>query len=70
MTIAIDRSTLEEFLAHAASAAQLVGHLDDDIAAGPLGEHVDALVHGLTEILGEPRTLAVPMLVSSPRGRS
>jgi hypothetical protein len=31
------------------------------IAAGPLGDHVDAIVHGLTELLGDPHTLAAPV---------
>jgi hypothetical protein len=62
---AIGRSILERLLHHAASAAQLVGHLDSAIAAGPLDDHVNVLVHGLTELLGEPRPLAVPMLAST-----
>jgi len=46
----LDRTTLENLLHHAALAAQLVGHLDD--CAGPelvdpLGDHLDAVVHGL-----------------------
>lgn len=48
------RSTLEKLLNHAESAAHLVGHLDDPIAAGPLADHVDAIVHELTELLGDP----------------
>lgn len=58
--LTLARSTLEKLLHHAASAAQFVGHLDGAIAAGPLGDHVDAIVHGLTEILGEVRTFATP----------
>ncbi len=50
--------TLDRLLAHAASAARIVGHLDGAIAAGPLGDHLDAIVHGLTELRGEARTLA------------
>jgi hypothetical protein len=56
--LSLDRSTLEKLLNHAASAARLVGHIDDDIAADPLGDHVDAIVHGLTELLGDPHALA------------
>jgi hypothetical protein len=80
--ITLDRSTLEKLLNHAASAARLVGYIDDDIAAGPLGDHVDAIVHGLTELLGGPHALAAhdaapddraahdaaPMLASSAGG--
>jgi len=59
--LTIDRATLEKLLAHAASAARIVGHLDDAVAVGPLGNHVDAIVHGLTELLGDPHTLAAPV---------
>ena len=52
---------LADLLAHAASAARLIGHLDGAIAAGPLGDHIDALVHELTELLGGP-LLATPVL--------
>jgi hypothetical protein len=55
------RSTLEKLLNHAESAAHLVGHLDDPIAAGPLADHVDAIVHELTELLSDPHTLAAPV---------
>jgi len=86
MTLTVDRSILEKLLHHAAFAAHLVGHLDDDDHAdliSQLGDHVDAVVHGLTEVLGEPRTLAAldaarldehvaydgaPMLTSSAGG--
>jgi hypothetical protein len=63
--LSIDVETLRTLLNHAASAAHLVGHLDDDIASGPLGDHLDAIVHKLTELLGDPHTLAAP--VSSTR---
>jgi hypothetical protein len=62
--ITLDRSTLDKLLNHAASAACLVGHIDDAIAAGPLADHVDAIVHDLTELLGDPRTLAAPDAVA------
>jgi hypothetical protein len=61
--VAIPKGTLEKLLHHAAFAAHLVGHLDDNARAdliGQLGDHVDAIVHGLTELLGDPRTLAAP----------
>jgi hypothetical protein len=39
---------------------------------GQLGDHVDALVHGLTELLGDPRTLVAydgaPMLTATAGG--
>lgn len=71
MKLTADRSTLEKILQHAASAAHLVGHLDDDAHADlidQLGGHVDAVVHGLTEILDDPRALAEHD-AAAPRGR-
>jgi hypothetical protein len=59
--MAVPKATLKELLQHAAFAAHLVGHLDDDAHAdliGQLGDHVDAIAHDLTEILGDPRALA------------
>jgi hypothetical protein len=63
MTITLDRSTLEKLRHRAASAAQLIGHLDDK--AQPelirqLGDRVDAIAHELAELLGAPGALAVP----------
>src|SRR5215813_12120319 len=63
MRITLDRSTLENLLQHAAFAAHLVGHLDDDAhreLIRQIGDRVDAVVHGLTEILGTPSALAEP----------
>lgn len=65
--ISIPAHILEDLLLHASSASRLVGHLDD--AANPdliaqLGDHVDTVVHGLTELLGDPRTLAAPDAVA------
>jgi hypothetical protein len=63
MRITVDRSTVEKLLHHAASAARLVGHLDDNAhreLIRQLGDHVDTVVHGLTELLGDPRALAEP----------
>lgn len=86
MKLTLNRSSLEKLHHHAASAAQLVGHLDDDAHAeliGQLGDHIDTVVHGLTEILGDPRALtdddaaappgrvpydSAPMLASSAGG--
>src|SRR3954467_4484040 len=58
---AVDRSTLEKLLHHATFAAHLVGHLDDDAhreLIRQIGDHVDTIVHELTELLGAPSTLA------------
>jgi hypothetical protein len=71
MKLTLDRSSIEKLHHHAASAAQLVGHLDDDAQAeliDQLGDHVDAVVHGLTEILGDPRALAEDD-AAAPHGR-
>jgi hypothetical protein len=72
--ITVDAATLEGILDHAASAAQLVGHLDDK--AQPelirqIGEHVDTIAHELTELLGKPDAVAhdsAPMLTSIAGG--
>jgi hypothetical protein len=63
MQLSLDRSTLEKLLHHAAFAAHLVGHLDDDAHAElirQLGDHVDTIAHELTELLGDPSALAAP----------
>ena len=60
--ILVPETVLRDLLAQAASAARIVGHLDGAIADGPLGDHVDAIVHKLTELLGDPHTLAAPLL--------
>jgi hypothetical protein len=61
--ISIPAHVLEELLLHASSASRLVGHLDD--GANPelirqLGDHVDTVVHELTELLGTPSAVAEP----------
>jgi len=53
MKLTLARSILEKLLEHAAAAARIAGHLDAP-AVEPLADHVDALVHGLTELLGDP----------------
>lgn len=68
--VAVPRIILEKLLQHAATAAHLVGHLDDDAhddLVGQLGDHVDAVVHGLTEILGGPRAHPA-QTAAAPRG--
>jgi hypothetical protein len=67
MTIAIPRSTLQKLLDQAASAAHLVGHLDDK--APPelirqIGDQVDAIAHELAELLGAPSALVEPDAVA------
>jgi hypothetical protein len=57
-TITIERTVLADLLAHAAAAARIVGHLDDSIATGPLSDHIDAVVHELSELIGAARTTA------------
>jgi hypothetical protein len=63
MQLTVDRSTLEKLLHHAAFAAHLLGHLDDN--AQPelirqLGDRVDTIAHELAELLGDPGALAAP----------
>ena len=63
MQLSLDRSTLEKLLRHAAFAAHLVGHLDDDAhreLIRQIGEHVDTIAHELAEILGAPGAVAAP----------
>jgi glycosyltransferase involved in cell wall biosynthesis len=60
MELTLERWTLEKLLDHAASAARLVGHIDEDvpgIVVGPLADHIDAMVHDLSEMLGMPRLI-------------
>jgi hypothetical protein len=49
----IPHAMLATLLGHATAAARLVGHLDGPVAE-PLSDHIDAIVHGLTELLGDP----------------
>jgi len=59
----IPKLLLVELLAHASSAARIVGHLDkcdDSTTVEQLSNHVDALVHGLSELLGEHRRTTEP----------
>src|SRR5262245_45444451 len=61
--VTLDRSTLEKLLHHAAFAAHLVGHLDDDAhreLIRQIGDYVDTIAHELTELLGDPGALAAP----------
>jgi hypothetical protein len=58
--LTLDRATLEKLLAHATSVARIVGH-SDALAAGPIADHVDAIVHELSELLGNHHLLAAPV---------
>jgi hypothetical protein len=60
----VPKLVLVELLAHASSAARIVGHLDDrdrSPAVEQLSDHVDALVHGLSELLGGHRLTDEPV---------
>jgi len=61
--LTVARSVLANLLHHAAFAAHLVGHLDDNAHAElirQIGDHVDAIAHELAELLGDPGALAAP----------
>jgi hypothetical protein len=61
LSITIERTVLADLLAHAVAAAHLAGHLDDDAhvhLVSALAEHVDAVVHELSELLGASRATA------------
>ena len=57
-SLEVPKLVLVDLLAYASSAARIVGHLDDrhgSTALEQLSDHIDALVHGLCELLGEHR---------------
>lgn len=57
MELAMNRTIVENLLAHAVSAARIVGHLDERVASAfveELADHIDAIVHELSELLGNP----------------
>jgi hypothetical protein len=61
--VIVSRATVEKLLYHAAFAAHLIGHLDDDAhreLIRQIGDRVDTIVHELTELLGDPGALAEP----------
>jgi hypothetical protein len=54
----VSKPALVDLLGHASSAARVVGQLDDHDGSATLeqlSDHVDALVHGLSELVGEHR---------------
>jgi len=57
----IPQTTLEKLHRHAAAAARVIGHPDDPIAVGRLGDHIDEISQ-LAEPLGEPHPIAAPVL--------
>jgi hypothetical protein len=72
MLLTVDRVILEELFKHAASAAHLVGHLDDgvpDAVVGALADDVDAIAHGLGELLGDPRLVVGHAAIVDPADR-
>jgi hypothetical protein len=59
----VPKLVLVELLAHASSAARIVGHLDDrdrSPAIEQLSDQIDAIVHGLSQLLGGYRLTAEP----------
>ncbi len=57
----VPKIALVDLLAHASSAARIAGHLDDrdgSTALEQLSGHIDALAHGLSELLGDHRLTA------------
>jgi hypothetical protein len=59
----VPKPVLVALLAHASSAARIVGHLDGrdgSPAVERLADHIDAIVHGLSELLGDPHLIAQP----------
>lgn len=72
MLLTVDRVILEELFKHAASAAHLVGHLDDgvpDAVVGALADHVDATAHAIGELLGDARLVVGHAAIGDPDDR-
>lgn len=66
-SLQVPRPALVDLLVHASSAARMVGQLDERAGAPAveqLSDHVDAIVHGLSELLGGHRPTVEPV----PRG--
>jgi hypothetical protein len=65
MQITLDRAILAMLLKRAASAARRVGYIDDGVdgalAIGSLADDIDAIVHELSELLGNPHLIAAPL---------
>lgn len=67
MVLRVDRVVLEKLLHKAAAASRLIGHIDHEVAGGPLADDVDEIVHVLSELLGHPEavTAEVPSASST-----
>jgi hypothetical protein len=60
----VPKLVLVDLLVHASSAARIVGHLEGQggsPALEQLSDHVDAIVHGVSELLGNQRLTAEPV---------
>jgi len=61
--LTLDSAILETLLERAASAARRVGYIQDSVDCGPSGDllanDIDAIVHELSELLGNPHLIAV-----------
>lgn len=73
MQLTLDSAILEHLLERAAMASRLVGHIDERVGVtlvGSLGDSVDAIVHVLSELLGNPHVVfvLVPSSSSSTAG--
>jgi hypothetical protein len=56
--VLVPERVLIDLLAHAASAAHLVGHLDAHPGAS-VADHLDAIVHEISELLGSSGGIAI-----------
>lgn len=66
MQLSLDSAILEHLLERAATASRLVGNIDEDERVGvtlvrSLGDSVDEIVHILSELLGNPDVVIVPV---------
>lgn len=70
MQLTLDSAILQRLLSHAAAAAHVVGSLDDGVASSnlvtALADNVDAIVHELTELLGNPHLIAASGSFADP----
>ena len=58
--LTVDRSILEELLQNATSADRIAGSIDDPTIY-PLADYLDAIVHELRELLGNPHLIVAPV---------
>lgn len=63
--LTLDSAILETVLKRAMSAARLVGYIEngvgDGLEAGLLADEIDAIIHELSELLGNPCLIAAPV---------